>query len=71
MKPDRRLNPKIQGRDANIITIVFTIAVFFLDHPHKSMHEDIMFSNTAITVEKAANAINIKKQLPHILPPGI
>ena len=54
-----------------IIITAFIRAVFFLDHFHKSIHEDMMFSNTAITVEKAAKAMKMKKQLPQIRPPGI
>ena len=32
------------------------------------MQQDMMFSNTARTVEKAANAMNTKNRLPHRRP---
>ena len=35
------------------------------------MQDDIIVSNTAITVENAANDINRKKRLPQTLPPVI
>ena len=54
----------------SIIT-AFTSAAFFLDHPNISMANDIIFSNTAITVEKLAKVINMKKRHPHMRPPGI
>ena len=58
-------------KDANIITIVFIIAVFFLDHHHKSIHEDIMFSNTAMSVEIAAKSMNRKNTPPQNIPYSI
>ena len=70
-KPDRMLKPRTQGIEPIIIKIVLMRAVFFRPQPHKSIQDDIMFSKTAITVEKAAKAIKMKKQLPIILPPGI
>ena len=39
--------------------------------PKISMPNEIMFSKTAITVEKAAKAINRKNNAPQILPPAI
>ena len=35
------------------------------------MQEDMMFSNTAMTVEKDAKVIKRKNRLPHIRPPDI
>ena len=55
---------------ANIIT-PFIAEAFFLDHPKLSMHDEMIFSKTAITVEKEAKVINRKKRLPHTLPPCI
>ena len=44
---------------------------FFLLSPHKSIVFAIIHSNTASTVDSAANDINTKKRLPHSLPRGI
>ena len=49
----------------------FIRAAFFLLQPSVSIQEDIMFSNTAITVENEANVINRKKSEPQILPPDM
>ena len=35
------------------------------------MQKDMIFSNTAIIVEKLANVINRKNSVPHIRPPSI
>jgi len=35
------------------------------------MQHAMIFSNTAMIVENAANVINKKKKVPQILPPGI
>jgi hypothetical protein len=45
--------------------------VLRLLHPVKSLQQEIMFSNTAKTVDIAANVINKKKKLPHTRPNGI
>ncbi len=47
------------------------IPAFVLDQPNASMHMAMIFSNTARTVEKAANDINTKNRLPHSLPMGM
>ena len=39
--------------------------------PNISMLNEIIFSNTAITVEKLANTINRKNSAPHTRPPAI
>ena len=46
-------------------------AALFLDQPNISIQNDIIFSNTAITVEKLANVINKKNKLPQMRPPDI
>ena len=43
----------------------------FLDFFVRSIPHETIFSNTASTVENAANDIKIKKKLPHSLPSGI
>ena len=35
------------------------------------MHEDMMFSMTAMTVEKEAKVINRKNSAPHTRPPAM
>ena len=71
MNPDQTLKPRTQGMEVTVIIIAFIIAVFLRDHFQRSIHDDIIFSKTAITVENAAKAMKIKNQLPHIRPPGI
>jgi hypothetical protein len=44
---------------------------FFLLHPVNSIPQEMIFSNTARIVEKAAKDINMKNKLPHNLPIGI
>ena len=39
--------------------------------PVSSMPQQMMFSNTASTVESAANAMNRKNRLPHTRPPDM
>ena len=50
----------MHGIDNRIIAIIFTTTAFFLSHPHESMAKEIMFSNTAITVDNAAKERNRK-----------
>ena len=56
--------------ESTIIRNVFITAAFYVP-PQRSIPKEIMFSNTAITVEYAANVIKIKNSEPHILPPAI
>ena len=51
--------------------IIFITATFLRLRFASSSQNDIMFSNTAITVESAANVINTKNNEPTILPIGI
>ena len=69
--PDIRLKPSTQGSDRIIIIMPFISEAFFLLQPVRSIEQDIIFSKTAITVDIAANAMNMKNRLPHSLPPGI
>ena len=48
-----------------------TSAAFFRFQPNISIQNDMMFSNTAIIVEKLANVINKKNKLPQMRPPDI
>ena len=59
----------MQGRDRRIIARRLKATAFFLDQPKRSIKQEIMFSNTAIIVEKAAKLINTKKNAPQTRPP--
>ena len=63
--------PSTHGSDNKVITIKFIKLDFFLLQCVSSLTHAIIFSNTASTVENAANVINTKNKLPHILPNGI
>ena len=65
------LKPNTAGMESTDIPIRLMIKDFFLFQPNISMLMEIIFSNTAITVESAANDMNIKNSTPHTLPPGI
>ena len=60
-----RLNPNTAGIVSTSIITRFTIRDFFLLQSHSSTDIVIMFSNTAITVERAANDMKMKKNIPH------
>ena len=47
------------------------ITAFLRLQPFKSIHHARIFSNTAMTVESAANNRKIKNSVPQIRPPGI
>ena len=65
------LYPSTHGILAISIITPFISAALFLDQPNISMANDMIFSNTAITVEKLAKVINKKKRQPHMRPPCI
>ncbi len=48
-----------------------TTAPFFLLHPVSSLTQARIFSQTAITVENAANVMNRKNMVPQIRPPSM
>ena len=68
---DQRLLPSIVGSDKISNKTIFITAIFRRLIWVSSNQKDIMFSNTAITVENAANTINKKNRVPIILPTGI
>jgi len=68
---ERRLKPKIAGIESAVISTKLTATDFFLLQEHISINIAIMFSNTAMIVERAANDIKMKKSVPQILPPFI
>ena len=70
-KPLNTLNPKIQGRERIRIAARFTRVDFFLVQPNRSMPKQMIFSNTAMTVDRAAKLMNRKKSAPKIRPPAI
>lgn len=49
----------------------FISAAFLRLQPNRSMQEDMMFSMTAMTVEKEAKVMNRKNSDPHTRPPAI
>ena len=53
------------------MTIALHTAAFLRLHPVMSMAKDMIFSNTAITVDIAAKDINRKKKKPQIRPPAM
>ena len=68
---DRKFEPRAHGIEPIRIMIKFIIIDCFLDIPLLSTQLVVIFSNTAVTVEKLANVINRKNRVPHILPPFI
>ena len=69
--PDQYVKPSTQGTDNTNTRIILISATFLLESFVSSSQKDIMFSNTAITVESAAKIINTKNKVPITLPPGI
>ena len=69
--PDKTLYPRTAGIQSTDITKRLTNDALFLLQLNKSIVIAIIFSYTAITVDNAANAINIKNNTSHITPPGI
>ena len=65
------LNPSAQGSDSSGMTMRFTVTARLRDHPHWSIENLRMPSNTAMTVESAANDMNTKNSVPHTCPPHI
>ena len=63
--------PKIHGRDKTNTAIILTKLAFLSPHPHKSCANAMIFWNTAMIVESAANVINKKNKLPQMRPPDI
>ena len=52
-----------------MISIMLIFADFFRSISNNSISQAMIFSNTAMTVEKAAQDINKKNRLPQIRPP--
>ena len=61
--PDSTLNPRIHGIDNTIIATILTATAFFLSQPQRSIAKEIMFSNTAMTVDSAAKDKNRKNSV--------
>ena len=68
---DHRLKPSTQGIDSRKMATRFTATAFFRLQPHMSMAKEMMFSNTAMTVDRAAKDRNTKNRAPHSRPRGI
>lgn len=58
-KPLQRLKPRAHGSERIMIRKALTSTAFFLEQPNRSMANEIIFSNTAMTVDNAANTMNI------------
>ena len=70
-KLDQILKPNAQGNDKIKIPTHVTIEARTLPQPKRSMKQAIIFSKTAITVERAAKLMNRKNNVDHIRPLGI
>ena len=70
-KPDSTLYPSTAGIDSRITRTMLRLTAFFLSQPKISIVIDRMFSNTAITVDSAANVIKIKNAVPQMRPPAM
>ena len=66
-----KLYPRTHGTESRMMAIALIKLDFFLLHPVNSIPQEMIFSNTARIVEKAAKDINMKNKLPHNLPIGI
>ncbi len=69
--PESTLKPRTAGMDKIMISTMFTATAFVLDTPNKSIAKEMMFSNTAMTVESAAKDKNKKNSIPQMRPPAI
>ena len=69
--PSSGFMPKMAGSAKTSMPTHVTMELFLRLHPHWSMPNAIRFSNTAITVESAANDMNRKNSVPHSWPSGI
>ena len=73
-RPERRetVQEEDSGQsESRMMAIALIKLDFFLLHPVNSIPQEMIFSNTARIVEKAAKDINMKNKLPHNLPIGI
>lgn len=64
------LNPNTHGIEKQNRTIPLIRLAFLLPQPNNSTVQETRFSNTANTVDNAANDRNIKNKLPQTLPKG-
>ena len=65
------LYPRIHGRARIISRNMLMSTALRLVQPWLSIQYEMMFSNTAISVVMAANAMKRKNSVPHILPPSM
>ena len=70
-KPERRLNPSAHGSERTNTSPQQAAQAFCRVQPWRSIVIARMFSQTARTVENAANVMKTKKSVPQIRPPGI
>ena len=66
--PDHTFMPSAAGIESRVTAMKLTSTDFLRLHPYLSIGNATMFSNTAITVESAANDMNRKKNDPTTRP---
>ena len=69
--PANTLKPSTQGILNTTSITTFASTLLRLDHPSRSIANEIIFSNTATIVVNAAKVRNRKNNAAHALPPGI
>ena len=69
--PLHTLKPSTQGMERTRIRIRFTRTDFLRVQPQRSMPKLMIFSNTAMMVDRAAKLINTKNRVPQRRPPAI
>ena len=69
--PAQSVIPSTQGTARRISRTPLIRTDFFKEIPHISLANWIIFWNTAMIVENAANDMNRKNRAPQILPPAI
>ena len=71
VKPASTLKPRTHGMLSTASSTPLTRHAFLRGVPHWSMVKLMMFSNTAMTVDSAANVMNTKNSTAHSWPNGI
>ena len=66
-----RLKPRMQGILSSRMPIRLTATAFLRLQPQRSMPKVMIFSNTAMTVDRAAKVRNTKNRVPHRRPSAI
>ena len=69
--PDKMLKPRTHGILSIVIRNAFNRTLFLRDQCNRSIQNAMIFSNTAMTVVKAAKLRKTKNRAPQIRPPRI